>query len=243
MNPTNRTSHYIYFLLLLTFVAAFPYVSIAQPVGGDTTYTVTKARIWLEGATNINHFSCETSDADGLGGRNDALELIDSVMNVNYSPVSNEMNSLQGWLKVSVKSLDCGNKHMNKDVYHSLKSDRFPNIFFSLETAHLIKPGITKDDPFEVETKGQLTIAGKTRDIKVVAKGYRLSTGCFRVQGSEPILMSDFDIDPPSPFFGIVKTKDKITVHFDLIATPVSVNHFASASTKPPCNAGVELTD
>jgi len=204
---------------------------------------ITKARIWLEGATNINHFSCETSDADGMGGRYDALELVDSVMNVNYSPVSNEMNSLQGWLKVSVKSLDCGNKHMNKDMYHSLKSNRFPNIFFSLETAHLIKPGITKDDPFEVETKGQLTIAGKTRDIKVVAKGHRLSTGCFRVQGSEPILMSDFNIDPPSPFFGIVKTKDKITVHFDLIATPVSVNHFASLGTKPPCNAGVELTD
>ncbi len=243
MNPTKQNFHYILSLFLLTFVVGIPYASVAQPAGSDTTYAITKAHIWLEGATNINHFSCETSEADGMGGHNNALEMVDSVMNVDYSPESNSMNSLQGWLKVTVGSLDCGNKHMNKDVYHSLKSERFPNIFFSLESAHLIKPGLTEENPFKVETKGQLTIAGQTRDIKVVAQGYRLATGCFRVKGSEPILMSDFNIDPPSPFFGIVKTKDQITVHFDLIATPVSINHFASANSTPPCNAGVELTD
>lgn len=240
MNPGIRYLKNLILLFFLSIAVVPPQYAWAQ-LGNDTTYTITRAHIWLEGATNINRFSCQTNDADGMGGYNDALTTADSILNVNYSPKSNNSNSLQGWLKVGVKSLDCGNKHMNKDVYHSLKADSFPSIFFTLETASLVKPGLTKKDPFKVETKGSLTIGGKTRDIKVVAKGYRLKTGCFRVQGSEPILMSDYGIDPPSPFFGIVKAKNKITVHFDLIATPVPVAHFASASTKPECNAGIDL--
>ena len=229
-------------LLFLSPTIVLPLHAQAQLAGNDTTYTITKARIWLEGTTNINRFSCQTYDADGMGGHNEALEMADSILNVSYSPkTKNVNNSLQGWLKVGVSSLDCGNKHMNKDVYHSLKSDSFPNIFFTLETATLIKPGLTQKDPFKVETTGELTIAGQTREIKVVARGYRLKKGCFRVQGSKPILMSDYNINPPSPFFGIVKTKDQITVHFDLIATPVSVTHFASADAKPECTSGVDL--
>lgn len=241
----SQTVHYLKknlfpFFLLITVI--LPQYASAQLVGSDTTYTITNAHVWLEGATNINHFGCQTFNADGMGGYNDALETVDSILNVSYAPVSNSANSIQGWLKVSVKSLDCGNKHMNKDVYHSLKLDSFPNIFFTLNTAHLIKPGLTEEDPFKVETTGELTIAGQTREVDVLVKGYRLKTGCFRVQGSKPILMSDYDIDPPSPFFGIVKAKNQITVHFDLIATPVSVARFASNDPKPECHAGVDLT-
>lgn len=241
MNSAIRYLKTILCLLFLSLIFVLPFQAQAQLVGGDTTYTITKARIWLEGATNINRFSCQTYDADGMGGYNEALEVADSILNVNYSPKTKNVNSLQGWLKVGVTTLDCGNKHMDKDVYHSLKSDSFPTIFFTLETANLIKPGLTKDHPFKVETTGKLTIAGKTREIKVIARGYSLKKGCFRVQGSKPILMSDYGIDPPSPFFGIVKAKDQITVHFDLIATPVPVTHFASADSKPECTSGIDL--
>ncbi len=241
MNSGSRYLKTTLCLLFLSLTVVLPLHAQAQLAGNDTTYTITKARIWLEGATNINRFSCQTYNADGMGGHNEALEAADSILNVSYSPKIKNDNSLQGWLKVGVTSLDCGNKHMNKDMYHSLKSDSFPNIFFTLETANLIKPGLTQKDPFKVETTGELTIAGQTREIKVIAKGYLLKKGCFRVQGSKPILMSDYNINPPSPFFGIVKTKDQITVHFDLIATPVPVTHFASVDAKPECTSGVDL--
>ena len=241
MNSAIRYLQTIPYFLFLSICFALPLQAQAQLAGNDTTYTVTKAHIWLEGTTNINRFSCQTYDADGMGGHNEALVTADSILNVSYSPKAQSGNSLQGWLKVGVTSLNCGNKHMNKDVYHSLKSGKFPTIFFTLETANLLKAGLTKEHPFKVETTGELTIAGKTRKVKVIAKGYRLKKGCFRVQGSKPILMSDYGIDPPSPFFGIVKANNQITVHFDLIATPVPVTHFASANIKPECNSGVDF--
>lgn len=43
----------------------------------------------------------------------------------------------------------------------------------------------------------------------------------MHAQGTLPIQMTDFNVEPPTAMLGLIRARDKITVHFDITAVPV----------------------
>lgn len=43
-----------------------------------------------------------------------------------------------------------------------------------------------------------------------------LTEGKYRVRGSKMLTMTEFGVEPPSVFFGLIKAHDSIEVYFDL---------------------------
>lgn len=238
---------------------------------GQTTITPEpESRFWIEGASNVNRFSCTAERFEGE-------MVIDPALPEEFSDEIGGEISLE--LRIPVLSFECGRRRMNRDIYEALKSDSHPYIHFEyLDTRVLeqleeplpdrtdadwerdsapsdemhsemdteagsgelerAEPGggsgeessgareserQSSDDGeglyWLLEVEGILTVAGTSRSITFNAEGAVLDEKRVRVRGHKPILMTDYDIDPPTALLGVVRAQNELTVHFDIEAT------------------------
>jgi len=54
--------------------------------------------------------------------------------------------------------------------------------------------------------------------------GNFLDDGRIRVTGKKEIKMTDYDVEPPTGLFGLVRAEDELTVHFDLYVLEENAN-------------------
>lgn len=107
------------------------------------------------------------------------------------------------------ESLKSGKSLMDKKMQEALKSDKFPEIKFSLKENKEIKGD-------KAIISGMLTIAGQTREVDVTVKFDAKNPQKFEVTGEVPLKLSSFKIDQPTAMMGTIKTGDEIKVKFDL---------------------------
>lgn len=99
---------------------------------------------------------------------------------------------------------------MDRLMQRTLNATNHPEIRFE-------STSIERVDSSETWTvTGDLTIAGETRPITVpVVRSEDASAAIWT--GSSTILMTDFDMQPPTAMFGALHTADEVTVHFRLV--------------------------
>jgi polyisoprenoid-binding protein YceI len=170
-----------------------------------------ESRLWIDGTSSVNSFTCRATDMDGTG----VLKGRDSV----------EGTESPALITVQVPALDCGNRRMNSDLRDAMKADEFPTITFRLEYAERVRRSdahSTRDganaDSMRVQVVGTLTLAGQSREVVVLMTAERLEDGRYRGTGKKDLKMTDFGITPPTALLGLVKARDEITIGFDLIA-------------------------
>lgn len=174
-----------------------------------------ESRLWIEGTSTVNAFTCRAAEVDGYGFLKDDAPLA----------AANRAEAAQagGEVVVPVRSFDCGKRMMNRDFYDALKAKAHPQIRYSLESAEVLRPARVADAPFEIRATGRLEIAGAARRIVTTATGRRLAEGQYRIEGRQALLMRDFGVDPPTAFLGLIKARERIVVRFDLVAVPATI--------------------
>jgi hypothetical protein len=185
------------FLLLLTL-----FVSAAA--GAETTELVagSASRLVLLGSSNVTDWRCSGTTLDG---RMDVAgdEIIDGIEAFH--------------LRVPVRSLRCGNRQMERDLYRALRSDQNPVIDFQFEEL----AGAVERDPhrdrYRATITGALSLAGTRRSVKIPVEAVRIAGGRFLLRARLPLRMTDFRITPPTALFGMVKAHDDLVVQFDLV--------------------------
>ena len=121
---------------------------------------------------------------------------------------------------VPVESLESGRNKMNRDLRKALRSEQHPEISFRSLGADQIS--FNEDSSrFEFRINGSLSIAGEQRDIPFTCtmdsrEDQRIHTLC-----ETEINMTDFGVQPPTAFFGVLKTDERVTVTVDLTLLPV----------------------
>lgn len=110
----------------------------------------------------------------------------------------------------SIKS-DKGSNVMDNKTYKALESDDHPNIVYQLKKVNGIKP---TDGGYQLDTQGELKIAGGNELINMTVNATVLGSGNIRFEGSKDLKMTDFGIDPPTALLGTLKTGDDITISF-----------------------------
>ncbi|MEX1011926.1 MAG: YceI family protein [Balneolaceae bacterium] len=173
------------------------------------------SRIWIEGRSNVNRFTCRASEYSGRA------EL--AVDEAGYELTELDVPQASIVLRVVVESFDCGRARMNRDLAEALQSEQFPEIVFEYHRSTILdeKPGYARTILLEVD--GELTVAGETRSIRFEAEGRYTPDGKVGAKGSTEILMTDYGVEPPTGLLGLVRAEDRLEVYFDLIASiPVS---------------------
>lgn len=171
--------------------------SIAQ-----TTFGIAEgSKLWIDGSSTVNTFSCSTVQIDG---------------NAHFVGDSSSVE-----VDIIVHSLHCGNDRMNDDMYNAMKASTHPSIHYSLAAVgNVVLDSIA--DEFHIDTEGLITIAGVSKKINIPIDVHQLGYGRYLITGKKDLAMHDFNITPPSAFFGIIKAHDQLIVNFALIAEKIS---------------------
>jgi polyisoprenoid-binding protein YceI len=110
-----------------------------------------------------------------------------------------------------------GEQHaMDEDAYTALKADTYKEIVFKLTSA-TVEP--QSEGFYTIEALGKLTVAGVTRTVTLKMRSQVAKDGSIAFTGAENVKMSDYNVERPSHFFGIIKADDNMILSYTLIFT------------------------
>jgi hypothetical protein len=167
--------------------------------------TAPTSRIWITGASNIRRFTCRARDVAGainLRARPSSRDSTIGGHNVSSSPS----------LVIAVNAVDCGIDAMNRHLRETLQDEAFPAVEFRLATYVVDLTARTAI----ARLTGSMTIHGVTRPVETTAAVRADSLGAVHVVGKYVVRMTDFGVHPPRRFGGMLRVKDRVTVHFDV---------------------------
>jgi hypothetical protein len=184
-------------------------VAMLAPVGAIHAFdrdsvVATTSRVWITGASNIRRFSCRANEISGT------LDLHARATRERSFGGDNRSDAPS--LRVMVNAVDCGIGAMSRHLRETLNSDRFSAIEFHLTTYEVDLTARTAI----ARLIGSVSIHGVRRPVETMAVVRAGSSGEVHVIGDYVIRMSDFGVVPPRRFGGLLRVKDRITVHFDV---------------------------
>ena len=118
-------------------------------------------------------------------------------------------------ITIAVKKMLSGNEKLDNNLYDALKADDHPDITYQITDDSVISAG---KDSLTVRAAGKLAVAGKEKAIDMVVTVRKNQDGALTIKGSKELLMTDFDVDPPSMMLGLLKTDNAVVIHFNLRA-------------------------
>jgi polyisoprenoid-binding protein YceI len=185
----------------------------AALVGGawmmTTPYQLTPDSVLhIDGTSNVHDWTCDVPTVDGtfdvaVAGDSSAAAL----------PGFDE-----GTVQVPVQAIDCGRDGMTENLREAMKAEDHPKIRYRLQSAEVKAHPDSSGNWFQVQSTGELAVAGSTRTVDITAAGRRLDDGRVRIAGEKALKMTHFGIEPPSAMFGALQTGDEVTVRFDVKA-------------------------
>jgi polyisoprenoid-binding protein YceI len=171
------------------------------------TYTVTDAStMTIYGSANVTDWEAKVNTIRG--------EI--SIRNGDQTDFTDADPS---WLKsvrisMPVEDIDSDSRRMNNNMHGYLKKDQHPAITYRLvevqELALAGNPGIV------LTVRGIVTAAGVEKEIVHDVEIVRNESGGLVVSGSQDLLMTDFGIDPPTAMLGSIRSRDEMTITFEL---------------------------
>lgn len=114
---------------------------------------------------------------------------------------------------VPVEGLVAGRSSMQDKAHKALKKEEYPTLTFTSSDIEVSK---SQENQFAVFAKGQLTIAGTTREVTLKAKGARHGNGSYTIEGEHNLKLSTFDVEPPTAMFGALTVADEIRLAFNV---------------------------
>jgi hypothetical protein len=199
-------------IILVTAAALFSGTSATAQEKTATLRLPVRAdsKLWLEGSSNVKDWTCKATamealvavDASTVGSGDDAV-------------VARSLRGVD--VIVPVRKLKCGDRHMEANMYDALKAPKPPLISYIVADFEITP---SANDDLSVTAAGKMSVAGAERPVTMTVKTERLPDGTRRARGSVPIKMTDFGIVPPRPWFGVLRTADKVVVQFEIYVSP-----------------------
>jgi len=185
-----------------------------------------ESRVWISGASNIRHFTCKARALSGTIALRGVVANAPVLAGQNISPSPS--------LSITVDKLDCGLGIMNHHLRDALRGALHPQIDFRLATYEVDLNAAT---PIARIT-GAVTIAGVQRPVSATATVRADSLGVLHVRGAYDVRPTEFGVAPPRRFAGLLRVRDRITVHFDVAvdADGGAMDHVKCSAT-PCCGA------
>ncbi|KAA3435935.1 YceI family protein [Rufibacter hautae] len=191
-------------LFLCSFVAAwsFPLGLVAQSLYG--TPTKGGGTVKVTGTSDLQEWSLTSAapESQGLFGFNGENQLL-SVSSFRFS--------------LKAESLKSGLRAMDRKAYQTLRSEKFPDILFVLDSVVVVPQ---QTDQYLIHATGGLTIKGVTQTISLDLVAKVLSDGSIAVRGTKELRFSDFYMLLPSFIGGAIQAGNDLKVAIALTYNP-----------------------
>jgi len=156
----------------------------------------------VNGSTNVNKFSC-------------IIPAYDQVDTLAFSK-NRKSNGiiLKGTIKLSISSFDCHNSGMTKQLEKTLNEKQFPELHVRFLT--LSKIPDLNNRPEAITGFVEIEIAGVSKSYNVNYQITQKDQKNIYLAGARDVNFSDFNLVPPRKLGGMIKTKDQLSVDFQL---------------------------
>lgn len=180
----------------------------SQPVG---------TKLKVDGTSTVHDWTIETSLVGGAMQLPPGFPLDKSIASIPEVKETPKVKVL-----IPVRRLASGKQAMDNVMQQAMKAEESPMIQFQLTEFKANNEGRKAGDPLTFDTKGKLTVSGKSKDVDLPVSFDPQADGKIKVTGSTKVKMSDFGIDPPAPkvALGLIKTGDEVTVSFEWLTAP-----------------------
>jgi len=189
--------------IFASFLVAFGLVAVAQA----QTYKVTNASsMTIYGSANVTDWEAKAKTIDGE-------------IRISNTDLSDWSEADASWFEsveiaIKVEDIDADSRRMNRNMHGYLKEDQYPEITYRLveakELAMLDNPGV------KLTVRGVINAAGTDKEIIHDVEVRKNDGGGLVVSGSQDLLMTDFGIDPPTAVLGSIRSRDEMTITFEI---------------------------
>jgi len=114
---------------------------------------------------------------------------------------------------IPVTKLKSGKKELDKNAYKALKEKHFRTVDYKLASAKITGE---KDYKYLITTTGNLTIAGVTKQVIIDMACTPNKNGSITCEGTYSIKMTDYNIEPPNFFDGLMSTSESVAINFSM---------------------------
>ena len=183
----------VWIILFLAFVCS-------QPLHAQSRYNlVANPTLKIDGSSNARNWSMTSTTATGNG---------------QFTLQGGELAGIQNLtVELQAESLKSGTNGLDKKAYGALDTKNNKTIRFTLRD--LTGSGATR------QARGDLQLAGTSRPISFSVTVGK-SGNNFTFEGSIPIKLTDFGIDPPTAVMGTIRTRDDATISFNATFQPAN---------------------
>ena len=183
------------FLILAAIALVSTFATNAQTVRKNSAFIVK-----VNGSSNLHDWTMEAKSGNIEASLNLASNVtyLAGIQSLTFTlPVKN-LKSTEG-------------STMDNRAYDALKADKNPNITFALLTATPVSPQANKS---QYKVTGNLTIAGVTKPIEMLASSTKNADGSVIITGEQQLKFTQFGLKPPSFMFGALKVTDNLKISY-----------------------------
>jgi len=116
---------------------------------------------------------------------------------------------------IEVKEITSKQKIRDKVIYKSLKEEIFPWIKFT-SSSFIDDAPIANNSLKKYLLKGTVTMAGIEHDEKIPVVIKHTANGNILIEGVFTLKLTDYQIEPPTVLFGLIKINNQISINFNL---------------------------
>lgn len=161
--------------------------------------SLAQANVQVKVVTNVATFECECA-GDNFVYK--GTSLLSSKASVVLFPIVD---------------FDCPKKLMEKDLQELFESDNFPYAKLTVDKV------FTSSTKLQSYVKFTLTLKDVSNDYTIPLQEKYIN-GQNYIKGKQPILLTDFGIEPPTKMLGMVKVADEVLVSFTIPEKAILTN-------------------
>ncbi|MDD2943253.1 MAG: YceI family protein [bacterium] len=162
-------------------------------------------KIIVSGDSTLHHWTMESSDLKSELVLTSPVHSVVDLENVQPEKLV---------VRIPAESLKSGKGDMDDKAYEALKSDKNPEIIFTLSTLKPIKEKTTATS-VSYQAQGDLQIAGTTKSVSLEATVTPNEDGSLSVVTGTAIDMTEYDMEPPSAMMGMITADEKVDVKIE----------------------------
>jgi hypothetical protein len=179
---------------------------------GQSSFTLAPSgnKMIIKGTSTLHDWQCKVEQMSGQMSATVTSGVVKEIQNLTFSAAVNSIRSIK-------ENGEYYEKGMDKNVYKALKSDQYAAITFALKKVNSVTAAA--NNKVTIVAAGTLTISGTPKEVTLTVSGTPSGAG-YAFEGTFPMKMTDFKIEPPTALLGTIRTGDAITVEFKTVYNP-----------------------
>jgi hypothetical protein len=163
----------------------------------ESKLILAESKLTVFGTSNLHDWDIVANAMNGKATFNFESNVLNEIKNLDFS--------------VETEQLLSGKSGMDSNTFKALNSKKYKTINFKL--SKVIKITKLSGTTYTIETQGDLSISGTTKNINQVFTAV-VSGKKVTLAGKTKITMTQYKIVPPTALFGTIKTGPDVTVDF-----------------------------